>query len=592
MDDGRDSPLAHALRLAIVLAGAAGAAVLLSGIDSPFAAPVRAGALVDPERLSTGLVSGLVLVAASVVLLASSTARLLGVAAFLSGISIALATAAGQEFVAPGIAVAAVIVPVSMAVLLVALVIAFDAELGGGSRPRRLLIVSLMIAALGAAALRLIVYNPFMEVACGTACGAGKPMVPIPPAAYLRLTRIGDVLIAATAIVTLVVAGRWLITGRARRLPVALVGLGSSLIAAALLLGTIGVGDAGAPGGLAPAGLQAAASAGRPILAVGVAWWAWDTVRLRVRLEQAAAEIAAATGARPVATALAEALGGGPVSVTYPMPDGAGEVGPDGSAPVQGSSPGWTTTLVLRHDTPIATIHHRDAIDASRVTAQLSPTVLVALDIEHLRAVRLATLGLVRASRARIVAAQDAERRRVERDLHDGAQQRVLAIAMDLRLACSRASREGRADAADSLRTAEGTAFAALDELRRLARGVHPAILSQGGLGPALSSLAEEMPVPMTLAVDRSARLPALVEAIAYQVVAETVADAARLDATEVAVSIHPELGTVTIEVEFDGREPGVPERVLDRIGAAGGSVGVEALGSGRHRVRAVLPCV
>jgi signal transduction histidine kinase len=273
------------------------------------------------------------------------------------------------------------------------------------------------------------------------------------------------------------------------------------------------------------------------------------------------------------------------------MPHAADDVGPDGSALAAGTVTGLASTPVIRHGTRIATIHHPGSVDARRVTVQLSPTMLVALDIEHLRAVSLATLRLVRASRARIIAAQDTERRRVERDLHDGAQQRVLAVAMDLRLACSRATREGREDAATALRAAEAHAFAVLEELRRLARGIHPAILSQGGLGPALSSLAEEAPVPMTLDIDRSARLPALIEAIAYRAVAESLTDAARLGATEVSVAIRPDPGWVTVDVEYDGRAPGFPQRLADRVGATGGRVDVEEMTPGRHRIRAVLPC-
>ena len=587
MDDGRDSPLAHALRLVIVLAGAAGAAMLLSGIDGPFSTPIRAGALVDPERLSTGLLSGLVLVTAAVVLVAAGTARLVGVTAFLAGIAIAMATAAGETFVAPAIAVAAVLAPVSVAMLLLALVVAFDGELGGGPGTQRPIALALVVAALVVVAVRLLVYDPFMEIGCGTRCGTGTPVIPIARVAYLWLSRVGDAVIVVASIATVLVAARWLVAGRVRRVAAALVALGASLASLGMLLATIGSGGVGAATGLA-----LLVTAGRALLAIGVAWWAWDVVRLRVRLAQAASEIAAATGSKPVEAALADALAGGPIAITYPMPDGGGEVGPDGTDhSIDAAGPGWATTPVLRHDAPIATIHHSDSLDVRRVTAQLSPTMLVALDIEHLRAVSLATLRLVKASRSRIVATQDAERRRVERDLHDGAQQRVLAIAMDLRLAGSKAAREGRADAADALRSAETLAFAALDELRRLARGVHPAILTQGGLGPALSSLAEDVPVPMTLSVDRAVRLPALVETIAYQAVAETVADAARCGATEVAVSVMPQPGAVTIDVEFDGREPGFPQRLVDRVGAAGGTVGVEDVVPGRHRVRAVLPC-
>jgi signal transduction histidine kinase len=593
MDDGRDSPLAHALRLIIVLAAAAGAAVLLSGIDGPFWTANRARALVDPERLSAGLLSGLVLIAAAVVLLAAGTARLLALTAALTGVAIAVATAAGEAFVAPAIGVAAVIAPVPMAVLLLALVVAVDAELAGAAVARRRVVTVLVLSALVVAGVRLLVYDPFMEIGCGVDCGSSEPLFPIPPASYLWLTRLGDAVIACAAIATIMVASRWLAFGRARGLAVGLAGIGAGLVALMQVLSTIEPGAQLVIGGRGEvaAALTIVGGLGRVLVAIGVAWWAWDSVRLRMRVEQATEELAAATGVRPVEVALAEALRVSHVSITYPMPHAADDVGPDGSALAAGTVTGLASTPVIRHGTRIATIHHPGSVDARRVTVQLSPTMLVALDIEHLRAVSLATLRLVRASRARIIAAQDTERRRVERDLHDGAQQRVLAVAMDLRLACSRATREGREDAATALRAAEAHAFAVLEELRRLARGIHPAILSQGGLGPALSSLAEEAPVPMTLDIDRSARLPALIEAIAYRAVAESLTDAARLGATEVSVAIRPDPGWVTVDVEYDGRAPGFPQRLADRVGATGGRVDVEEMTPGRHRIRAVLPC-
>ena len=146
----------------------------------------------------------------------------------------------------------------------------------------------------------------------------------------------------------------------------------------------------------------------------------------------------------------------------------------------------------------VAVIGHRPGLDPETLTAELGPSVLVALDNERLRAARLTQLRELRASRARVVAVEDAERRRIERDLHDGAQQRLLAILMDLRAAHQAASRDGEQASADALAEAEALAQAAIEELRRIARGIYPVVLGQAGLLPALRSLADEASVPLT----------------------------------------------------------------------------------------------
>src|SRR5215207_7284174 len=128
----------------------------------------------------------------------------------------------------------------------------------------------------------------------------------------------------------------------------------------------------------------------------------------------------------------------------------------------------------------------------------------------------------LRASRARIVAAGDQERRRLERDLHDGAQQRLLALGLALQLARAELP-EGTASADELLADAEQELQEALHELRELARGIHPAILTDGGLAPALRTLAERAPIPVSVrATDR--RLPPAVETASYFIVSEALA--------------------------------------------------------------------
>jgi signal transduction histidine kinase len=150
----------------------------------------------------------------------------------------------------------------------------------------------------------------------------------------------------------------------------------------------------------------------------------------------------------------------------------------------------------------------------------------LALENERLQAELRANLEELRASRARIVEAADAERRRLERDLHDGRQQRLVSVSMALGLAESRLASDPEG-ARRILEETRATLATALDELRELSQGLHPGILTERGLGPALQELAYTSPVPVELSVPLERRLPWPVEAAAYFVVAEALANVA-----------------------------------------------------------------
>jgi PAS domain S-box-containing protein len=203
----------------------------------------------------------------------------------------------------------------------------------------------------------------------------------------------------------------------------------------------------------------------------------------------------------------------------------------------------------------------------------------------------------LRASRARIVEAADTERRRLERNLHDGAQQRLVGIALLLRLAAAALGD----DATDSRRTLERSSeelSLALAELRELARGLHPAILTSGGLGVALESLAGRAPVPVAITGTPPQGLPEAVEAAAYYLVAEAltnIAKYARASAAQVRVELRD--GRAVIEVSDDGvggADAGGGSGLrglVDRVEALGGGLEVHSpLGDGTT-LRAEIPC-
>ena len=203
----------------------------------------------------------------------------------------------------------------------------------------------------------------------------------------------------------------------------------------------------------------------------------------------------------------------------------------------------------------------------------------------------------LRASRARIVDAADAARARLERDLHDGAQQRLVGLALTLRLARRKAA-EDPAEAAELLDEAIDDLAAATGELRELARGIHPAVLTEGGLEPALAGLAGRVPVPVVLADVPEGRLPAAVEATAYFVVAEALTNVARsADARRAVVTLALADGTLAVEVRDDGCGGADPRAgsglrgLADRVAALGGRFTVTSPPGGGTTLRAELPC-
>jgi PAS domain S-box-containing protein len=203
----------------------------------------------------------------------------------------------------------------------------------------------------------------------------------------------------------------------------------------------------------------------------------------------------------------------------------------------------------------------------------------------------------LRQSRARIVTAGDEARRRLERNLHDGAQQRLVSLSLSLRLARSQFQRDP--SAADAILEAAGEELAqALEELRELARGIHPAILTDRGLQPALEALANRSSLPVELAEVPEQPLPPPVEAAAYYVVAESLTNVAKYaNAKHATVRIVQDNGSAVIEVEDDGvggadAAAGSGLRGLaDRVEALDGRLVVESPPGRGTRVRAVIPC-
>ncbi len=205
-------------------------------------------------------------------------------------------------------------------------------------------------------------------------------------------------------------------------------------------------------------------------------------------------------------------------------------------------------------------------------------------------------LAELRASRARLVAAGDAERQRIERTLHDGAQQHLTAVA--IRLDEARSLADGQPRLAAKLAETAAELQEAMQELRELARGIHPAILTDAGLEPALATLGRRSTVPVELAVELDGRLPLALEATAYYVVAEALTNVVRsARATRATVRIAGAGDGLAITVTDDGVGGADPSRgsgllgMQDRVRALGGRLRIESPPGGGTRLEAWLPC-
>jgi signal transduction histidine kinase len=215
--------------------------------------------------------------------------------------------------------------------------------------------------------------------------------------------------------------------------------------------------------------------------------------------------------------------------------------------------------------------------------------------VSHLDHELAETMEELRASRARLVEAGDAARRRLERDLHDGAQSRLVALALLLRTARRRVTDDEQlARLLDRAQEELGTSLA---ELRELARGIHPAVLTERGLEPALQSLVARAPVPVDVEA-HTERLPAPVESAAYFVVSEALANVAKYaHATHASVTVERRNGELTVEVADDGvggadlgRGSGL-RGLEDRLAALDGSLSLESPAGRGTRLRARIPC-
>lgn len=307
--------------------------------------------------------------------------------------------------------------------------------------------------------------------------------------------------------------------------------------------------------------------------------------------------LSAPVGSQDVRGLLAEALGDPSLDLAFPLRDGGLLVDAAGEPVTVPWHDTRRVTPVERDGRTVAVIVHDAALDRDGdLVRSAGAAAALALENARLDAELRARVAELSASRMRIVMAGDAERRRLERDLHDGAQQRLVSLAVCLRMARDRVGDDQQAG--ELIARAMEELQGALSELRELARGIHPAVLTDRGLGAALEGLAARAVLPVELEEVPEDRLPPPVEAAAYFVVCEALANVAKHShATHARVRVGRAGSHARIEVRDDGIGGADPQRgsglagLRDRVAALEGRLEVLSPIGGGTTVAAEIPC-
>ena len=331
--------------------------------------------------------------------------------------------------------------------------------------------------------------------------------------------------------------------------------------------------------------LWAGEAAALVLIVLAVAWSWLRRRRTRAALARLVVELAGAPSPGRLEPALARSLGDPGLRIAYPLADGR-YVDADGRE----RQPGPAATTLTRKGVKVALLTHRPGLlDEPGLAQEVAATARLALENERLHAELLAQLADLRASRARIVTTGDDERRRLERDLHDGAQQRLVVLTLALRVARIRLERESLPDRTLIARIgrADEELRAALEGLRKLATGIFPAVLADEGLAAAVEALAEEAVGEIQVTTLPTRRFAAGVETAAYRLISEIFRQAG---AGPVRLAAFLDDGLLVLELE----SPRAPTKLLeleDRLGAHDGSLELGRAADGRARIRAEIPC-
>jgi len=336
---------------------------------------------------------------------------------------------------------------------------------------------------------------------------------------------------------------------------------------------------------------------------IGIAPVAFLIGLLSARLARSAvADLFVELGTEPASgdlrDALARALRDPSLTLAYWLPEfesWANASGDSVKLPTQDER--RAVTLVDRQGTPLAAlVHDRSLGDEPELLDAVSAAAGIALENGRLHAELNARLVELRGSRVRLIEAGSKERQRLERNLHDGAQQRLVALSLELRLVERRLGAD--AEVSDALSHARSEIAMSLEELRDVARGIHPAVVTAHGLAVALESLVARAPVPVRMTVDLDERPPEALEVAAYYLVCESLANIGKhAHATSATIDVARSNGEFVIEVADDGSGGADSERgsglrgIADRVEALDGRLRVWTRHGHGTRVRAEIPC-
>jgi signal transduction histidine kinase len=458
------------------------------------------------------------------------------------------------------------------------------------SRAARALVAVVYLEAILSAVGRALFRDPFVDPGCWDNCTDNVFLVRSIPGIARGIQAV-DVLVVAVAAGALAILCLWRLlvaTGPARQAnwPMSVAGI---VLAIATAAHSIALSRA-TEDPVDPAFLLIFMVECGAVVLVGGSLQ-WNALRAREQ-QRSVGRIVANLGEAPtpgsLESALARAVGDPELRIAYWLSASGRYVDSHGGGVAEpAASAGRTLTSLVRDGQLVAVVSH--TASAAELEPELGAAIRLALDNERLQAEILSQLVDLRASRTRIVETGDAERRRLEHDLHDGAQQRLLALSYDLRLAGAGARADGDAQAASLLAEATAEAQAALRDLRELAHGIYPAILTESGLASAIATLADAAPLPVeileTLLEDRYA---APVETAIYLVAAEAIEDAGAREASHVTLSLVRDDDRIVLEAADDGSaRTSLMVHLADRVGALGGSLEVTPM-----TVRAEVPCV
>jgi len=417
-------------------------------------------------------------------------------------------------------------------------------------------------------------------------CPDNLVLVSDEPGLFDDLNRVGVHLGLAWSLLLVAVAGRRIArSSPARRRVVAPIVLAGSIYLA-LVATSFGASlDRGFLGSsMLERRLWLAQAAALAAFALTVAWGLLRTRRTRTSLARLVVELGESAPAGGLREALARALADPELEIAYPVGAGRYADARGRGVDVTGAQ-GRAATPLLRDGQPVAMLlHRRDLVDNLELVEEVASAARLALENERLQAEVRAQLDDLHSSRVRIIEAGDAERRRLERDLHDGAQQRLVGLSLALRLLRGQLGTDQDPELAARLDEAEAELRRAVAELRELAHGIHPAVLSDEGFAAAVEALAEGTPAPLRITALPNERFSPAVETAAYLVVAE----AAKAGTAHVSAKRHDDALVVDVDTEA---EPDGLVDLEDRVGALDGRLAVERAHGGGVRIRAEIPC-